>query len=183
MKKSLKLKKIKSDAKLPQRATTGSAGMDLFACIDKDITIKPKELITIPTGIAISLEDNTFVGLLFARSSLATKHGITLSNGVGVIDSDYRGEIKVGLCNFSDNPYIIKRNDRIAQLLIMSVFPVEIEEVEDLGNTIRGKGGFGSTGKQKYPQQYKTKNKFILLKICIFQEKIKYVIFLVEIFT
>ena len=93
----LKIKRIKENAIIPKAATGGSAGMDLYACIDSDITIKPKERVLISTGIAIALESADYVAYIYARSGLAVKHGITLSNCVGVIDSDYRGEVKVGL--------------------------------------------------------------------------------------
>ncbi len=131
---------------LPSRATSGSAGFDLQAAIDSPLTILPGNLISVPTGIAVQLPENS-VGLLFGRSGLGVKHGITLSNSVGVIDSDYTGEIFVGLCNVSDEPYTIHPLDRIAQLTVMSFLPVNPVEVDSLEETERGSGGFGSTGR------------------------------------
>ena len=144
----LKIKKLKENAKIPQRATNGSAGMDLYACIAESVTLAPGQLTVIPTGIAIELPDNTCAAFLYARSGLGVKHGICLSNGVGVIDSDYRGEITVGLCNVSKKSYIINPGDRIAQLVIMPVVkPTNITETDSLTDTQRGSGGFGSTGR------------------------------------
>lgn len=131
---------------LPSRATSGSAGFDLQAAIDSPLTLLPGKLISVPTGIAVQLPENS-VGLLFGRSGLGVKHGITLSNSVGVIDSDYTGEIFVGLCNVSDEPYTIHPLDRIAQLTVMSFLPVNPVEVDSLEETERGSGGFGSTGR------------------------------------
>lgn len=121
--------------------------MDLTAHISEPITIAPRQRILLPTGIAIALPSAEYVALVFARSSLGAKHGISLSNGVGVIDSDYRGEIKVGLTNHSDEPYTIHPGDRVAQLAIMPVVQANIVPVEELDETDRGSGGFGSTGK------------------------------------
>ncbi|MBQ1716324.1 MAG: dUTP diphosphatase, partial [Ruminococcus sp.] len=134
-------------AKIPQRATSGSAGMDLYACIDEPITLAPGQLSIVPTGIAIELPDNGCAAFLYARSGLGVKHGICLSNGVGVIDSDYRGEVCAGLCNVSDKPYVIEPNERVAQMVIAPVFTPDIVEVDELSDTKRGAGGFGSTGR------------------------------------
>lgn len=146
----LKLKavspKIGRELPWPQRATTGSAGMDLSACIEEDIILSPRQLVRIPTGIAIALPGPEYVALVYARSGLGIKHGIALSNGVGVIDSDYRGEIQVGLTNLSDKPYTIHPGDRIAQLVVTPVVLPQLEWVEELDDTDRGTGGFGSTG-------------------------------------
>ena len=103
----VKIKKLRENAVIPKRATAGSAGADLYACIEKDVTIRPGELAMIPTGIAIELPDSSMGAFLFARSGLGVKHGICLSNGVGVVDSDYRGEVCVGLCNVSDKEYTV----------------------------------------------------------------------------
>lgn len=138
--------KIGQELPWPQRATAGSAGMDLAACIDEAVTIAPRQLVRIPTGIAIALPGPEYVALIFARSGLGVKHGISLSNGVGVIDSDYRGEIMVGLTNLSDVPYTIHPGDRVAQLVVTPVALPELERVETLDDTDRGTGGFGSTG-------------------------------------
>ena len=148
MSEIIKVKKISSNAKLPSRATEGSAGADLFACMDEPLTLRPGELACLPTGIAIELKDKGMAAFIFARSGLGVKHGIALSNGVGVIDSDYRGEIKVGLCNISNKEYTIQPQERIAQLVLMPVFLANFAETENLSPTKRGKGGFGSTGRE-----------------------------------
>jgi len=140
-------KKIGSEIPTPFYATSGSAGMDLPACIDGPITIKPKERVAVPTGIAIALPSNEYVALVFARSSLGMKKGITLPNAVGVIDSDYRGQIFVALTNISDEDYTIHVGERIAQLVVMPVCVANISIVEELPDTQRGEGGFGSTGR------------------------------------
>lgn len=131
---------------LPVRATSGSAGFDLCAAIDEPLTLLPGKLASVPTGIAVKLPDAS-VGLLFGRSGLGVKHGVTLSNSVGVIDSDYTGEIFVGLCNVSDEPYTVMPLDRIAQLVVMSPVPVSLVPADTLEETERGSGGFGSTGR------------------------------------
>ena len=147
MKTQVKVKRLNDNAVLPKRATEGSAGADLYACINEPVTIAPGQLVKIPTGIAIELESNELAAFLFARSGLGVKHGITLSNSVGVVDSDYRGEVCVGLCNVSSEPYTIQPNERIAQMVIMPVACSGFIEVSELGDTSRGAGGFGSTGK------------------------------------
>ena len=146
MQTTLKIQKKNPKASLPKRATEGSAGMDLYACMEEEITLRPGELAVIPTGIAIGLPGPDYAALVFARSGLGVKHGISLSNGVGVIDSDYRGEIQVGLCNLGNQPYTIRPEERIAQLVVTPVCLLPIEEVEVLDETGRGEGGFGSTG-------------------------------------
>ena len=147
IKMDIKIKKLRENAKIPKRATTGSAGMDLHACIDEPITLAPGQLAIVPTGIAIALPDNTCAAFLYARSGLGVKHGICLSNGVGVIDSDYRGEICAGLCNVSDKPYTIEPDERVCQMVIAPVLTPDVIEVDELDDTDRGEGGFGSTGK------------------------------------
>ena len=142
----LKIKKVNENAKIPFRATQGSAGMDLCACIDAPLTLGGGETAVIPTGIAIALPSDEMGAFVFARSGLAIKHGIGLLNSVGVIDSDYRGEIKVGVINQISEPYTIEPGERIAQLVIMPVCPLAPVEVENLDDTARGEGGFGSTG-------------------------------------
>lgn len=140
--------KVRENAIVPVRATSGSAGYDLYACIDRDLTIKKGELIRVPCGVAIELPSNEYAAFVFARSGLGMKYGISLSNGVGVIDSDYRGEIQVGLCRMSDGePYTIKNGDRVAQMIIMKVSAVNFKLVRNLGESKRGSGGFGSTGR------------------------------------
>ena len=144
----LKIKRLRENTALPKRATPGSAGMDLCACIEEEITINPGDLVTIPTGIAISLPSENYMANIYARSGLGVKHGICLSNGVGVVDSDYRGEVCVGLCNVSKKPYTITPGERVAQLVTQPVAVMNVEEVEVLEDTSRGEGGFGSTGKK-----------------------------------
>lgn len=144
----LKVKKLRENAKMIQRATKGSAGMDLHACIDESVTINPGEIKVIPTGLAIALQNENYVAYIFARSGLAIKHGITLANCVGVIDSDYRGELCVGLTNISHSPYTIECDERVAQLVISPVCICDAIEVQSLDETERGEGGFGSTGKK-----------------------------------
>lgn len=141
------VKKLRERAKLPFRATQGSAGADLFACIDEDIAIKPNERVLIPTGIAIELESTETGAFIFPRSSLSSKHGISLANCVGVIDSDYRGEIKVPVINHSGTTYTIHDGERIAQMVILPVILPLFIETENLNETERADGGFGSTGK------------------------------------
>ena len=145
----VKLRCIEHNGKrpdLPRRASMGSAGVDLQAMIDAPLTLEPQKLYRIPTGIAMELPQD-YVGLIYGRSGLGVKYGITLSNSVGVIDSDYRGEIMVGLCNVSDTPYTISPMDRVAQLVITPVPAVEYVWAQELSDTARGDGGFGSSGK------------------------------------
>ena len=132
---------------LPSYATVGSAAMDLRACVEEAVVIAPGARVVVPSGIAIALPSSEYVALLFARSGLAAKGGVSLANGVGVIDSDYRGEIGVALLNTSDAPYTILPGDRIAQLMITPVVQPTLEVVEELPETDRGAGGFGSTGR------------------------------------
>jgi dUTP pyrophosphatase len=143
----LKVKKLRENAVMIKRATSGSAGMDLYACIEQDITINPGEIKIIPTGLAIALQSADYVAYIYARSGLAIKHGITLANCVGVVDSDYRGEVCVGLTNISKESYTITVNERVAQLVIAPVTMCTPVEVDTLDETERGEGGFGSTGK------------------------------------
>ena len=142
----LPVRRVRPEAVLPVRATPGSAGLDLSACISEPITLDPGCRKLIPTGLAAAIPQGA-AGMIYARSSLGTKHGIALSNGVGVIDNDYRGEIQVGLCNFSSEPYTISPGERIAQLVLHPVLLLPVEEVDTLDETERGAGGFGSTGK------------------------------------
>ena len=142
----LKIKKLRENAKIPYRATSGSAGMDLYACTDGPVTIEPQKIAVIPTGIAIELESADYVAYIFARSGLAIKHGVAPANCVGVIDSDYRGEVCVGLVNQTDQPYTVQQDERIAQMVISPVILPDIEVVDELSDTVRAGGGFGSTG-------------------------------------
>lgn len=145
------IKKVNSqntapEAKIPFYATPGAAGADLYACMEKEIAVKPGERVRVPTGIAIELPGPEVVALVFARSGLADKKGLALSNGVGVVDSDFRGEIKVLMVNLGQEDVVIQSGDRIAQMLFIPVYCVSFTEIQDLNDTVRGEGGFGSTG-------------------------------------
>ena len=139
--------KIGREIPLPHFATGGAACMDLCACMDEGITLNAGERHLVPTGIAIALPSAEYVALVFARSGLGIKKGVCLSNGVGVIDSDYRGEIGVGLVNLGDAPYTVQPGDRIAQLMVVPVVQPTLTVVDTLDETERGAGGFGSTGR------------------------------------
>ena len=139
--------KIGTDIPLPRFATAGAACMDLCACVDEAVTLNAGERRLVPTGIAIALPSPEYVALVFARSGLGIKKGVCLSNGVGVIDSDYRGEIAVGLVNLSAEDYTVQPGDRIAQLMVVPVVQPTISLVPELDDTDRGSGGFGSTGR------------------------------------
>ena len=138
--------KIGTDIPLPYYATPGSAAMDLHACLDGAVTIPAGERRVIPTGLAIALPSSDYVALVFARSGLGIKHGIAPANCVGVIDSDYRGEILVGLQNSGGSDFTIQPGDRIAQLMVVPVVQPRLRLVDELDETDRGAGGFGSTG-------------------------------------
>ena len=146
----VKIKKVniinEREGIIPYYATAGAAGADLYAYTGQEIFIKPGERVSIPTGIAIELPSPKVVALVFARSGLAAKKGLALSNGVGVIDSDYRGEIAVLMTNFGQEDVHIKHGERIAQMLFVEVAIASFVAVEELGDTVRGSGGFGSTG-------------------------------------
>lgn len=141
----LKLMRVREDAIIPKQATAGSAGYDLCACMDAPQTIEPGERCVFPSGLAAEIPAGT-AGFVFTRSGLGIKKGIHVTNGVGVIDSDYRGEIRIGLHNLSAEPYTVQPGERIAQMIIMPYFAPVIEEVTSLTETDRGAGGFGSTG-------------------------------------
>lgn len=141
----LKVKLLHPNAKVPTRGSEEAAGLDLYACIDYDHTIQPDDTLTIPTGIAIAVKTG-YAGFIFARSGLATKQGLRPANCVGVIDSDYRGEVLVVIHNDSKVPQTITKDQRIAQLIITAVRQPVIEVCEDLPATLRDTGGFGSTG-------------------------------------
>lgn len=143
----IRFQRLRPEAILPVRATEGSAGLDLTACIDQPVVLPKGGRALIPTGLAVALPGNHLASFVFARSGLAVKHGVTLSNCVGVIDSDYRGEIKVGLINQGESDYTIQPGERIAQLVVMPVCCLPVEECDRLDETGRGAGGFGSTGK------------------------------------
>lgn len=140
--------KIGTEFPAPFYASGGAAGMDLCACTDGPVTLRPGCPVTVPTGVAIALPGPEYAALVFGRSGLGFKHGVSPSNGVGVVDSDYRGEVIVGLTNLSDEAYTIQPGDRVAQLVIMPVAQANITVTDTLDDTERGAGGFGSTGRQ-----------------------------------
>ena len=142
---NIKVKKIKSNAKVPTRGSEQSAGYDLYACISGPLVIAPHSTEKVSTGIAMEIPEGYF-GAIFARSGLAAKEGLRPANCVGVCDTDYRGEYIVALHNDTDEMKKINPNERIAQLVIMPFLPIEFVEVNDLSITTRGSGGFGSTG-------------------------------------
>ena len=143
---SIHVKKLKKEAILPTYGSAEAAGADLYACLDEPITVRPGETAWIPTGIALEVPKG-YAGLIYARSSLGVKRGLAPANKVGVIDSDYRGEIRVVLLNHGKEVQTIEHGERIAQFLITPVITPEYEEVSELSDTHRGTGGFGSTGK------------------------------------
>ena len=142
---NLKIKRISSLAKMPTYATVGAAGMDLYAANEKPITLMPLERHLIPLGFTMELPQG-YEAQIRPRSGMAIKHGITLSNCVGTVDEDYRGEVCVGIINLSDKPYEVNAGDRIAQMVVAPVVRAEIVEADELLKTQRGEGGFGSTG-------------------------------------
>ena len=143
---AIAVKKLRENALLPTYGSPEAAGADLYACLEAPVTIAPGETVFIPTGLAMEVPKGC-AGLIYARSSLGTKRGLAPANKVGVIDSDYRGEVSVALHNHGAAPQVINPQDRIAQLLITPVLTPPYEEAEELTDTQRGAGGFGSTGK------------------------------------
>lgn len=141
----LKIKKVKENAKIPTRGSDGAAGFDLYACIDEPLTLNKGDTALIPTGIAIAVPDG-YAAFIHSRSGLSIKKGICLLNSVGVVDSDYRGEVCVGVIKATDGPYTIEPDERIAQMVIKAVEIPELIETDELDETERGAGGFGSTG-------------------------------------
>jgi dUTP pyrophosphatase len=131
---------------MPAYATDGSAGLDLRACIDAPLTLEPGRAELLPTGIAIHLEDPAYAAMLLPRSGLGHKHGIVLGNLVGLIDSDYQGQVMVSCWNRGDRPYTIAPGERIAQMVVVPVVQVALEVVEAFAESVRGAGGFGSSG-------------------------------------
>ena len=140
------VKRLNSKVQLPKYKTDGSSGMDLMAFLDKPISILPKKSELIPTGLSIAIPNNTEIQIR-PRSGLAAKNNISVLNTPGTVDSDYRGEIKVILYNHGDKEFIVNSEDRIAQMVLTPIIKASLEEVDDLPETIRGEGGFGSTGK------------------------------------
>ncbi len=142
----VKMKKLRPEARLPEYGSAGAAGADLRVCLDGPVTIMPGETKMLPLGWAIEIPEG-YVGLAFARSGLASKRGVAPANKVGVIDSDFRGEMMAALHNHSSEPQVIEPGDRVLQLLIVPCVQAAFEEAEELGNTARGAGGWGSTGR------------------------------------
>lgn len=143
---TIRVKRLHPNAVLPTYGSSEAAGADLYACLDEAVMIQPGEVFWVPTGIALEVPKGC-AGLIYARSSMGAKRGLAPANKVGVIDSDYRGEIRVVLLNHSKEPQTIAPGERIAQFVITPVLTPEYEEVGALSDTDRGTGGFGSTGK------------------------------------
>jgi dUTP pyrophosphatase len=139
--------RIGKEFPLPQYATAGSAGLDLRACLDKPLVLEPGRAELLPTGLAIYVEDPSLAAVILPRSGLGHKHGIVLGNLVGLIDSDYQGQLMVSCWNRGREPYTVQPGERIAQLVIVPVVQVELEVVEDFAATTRGAGGFGHSGR------------------------------------
>jgi dUTP pyrophosphatase len=133
---------------LPEYSTPGSAGLDLRACVDTEMSIEPGQTVLVPTGFAINIEDSNYAAVILPRSGLGHKHGIVLGNLVGLIDSDYQGQIMVSVWNRGSEPFQIGPMDRIAQLVVIPVVQVKFNLVDDFDESTRGSGGFGSTGHQ-----------------------------------
>ena len=140
------VKKLNNKVQLPKYKTDGSSGMDLMAYINKPVLILPKKSELIPTGLSLAIPENTEIQIR-PRSGLAAKNNISVLNTPGTIDSDYRGELKVILYNHGSEEFIVNNDDRIAQMVLVPIMKASFEEVESLPDTIRGRGGFGSTGK------------------------------------
>lgn len=143
---TLKFKKMRESARIPKRATDGSAAVDLHACLTEPVTIMPRERYAVPTGLAIEIPRSDMVALTFSRSGMGRKAGVSLANSVGVIDSDYRGEMSCVLINHGDEPFTVEDGDRIAQLMLTYALPFDPVEAHELSSTERGEGGYGSTG-------------------------------------
>ena len=140
------IKKLNPNVKLPTYKTTGASGMDLMAFIDHPIKLTPRSSCLVPTGIAVAFSEEYELQIR-PRSGLAAKNNISVLNTPGTIDSDYRGEIKIILFNHGGTDFIINNKDRVAQMVLVPIYKMDLKEVENLPNTVRGKGGFGSTGK------------------------------------
>ena len=145
---TIQIKRLKEQAKIPTVGSPYAAGYDLYACLDGDgaVVIPPHHTVKIGSGIAVALPEGTF-GAIFARSGLASKEGLRPANCVGVVDCDYRGECVVAVHNDSEEERTLRNGDRIAQMVLLPYLPMEFEEVNDLPETLRGTGGFGSTGR------------------------------------
>ncbi len=142
----INIKRLTDSAKLPDRGSAFAAGYDLFADVTEDVTIEPHETKMIGTGLAMEIPEGYFGGI-FARSGLSAKEGLRPANCVGVVDADYRGEIKVALHNDGEVQRVVTPAEKIAQLVVVPFLPVSFNEVKELSDTVRGAGGFGSTGK------------------------------------
>tara|TARA_B000000441_G_C21680274_1_gene313001 strand:- start:232 stop:669 length:438 start_codon:yes stop_codon:yes gene_type:complete len=140
------VKKLNSLAKLPSYKTNGASGMDLMACIEKPISLEPGKSCLIPTGLSVAFPEKYEIQIR-PRSGLAAKNSISVLNTPGTIDSDYRGELKIILFNHSNENFIVNNNDRVAQMVLTPIVKMELEEINELPNSNRGDGGFGSTGK------------------------------------
>lgn len=139
--------RIGSNFPIPKHQTSGSAGIDLIACIDDKMILDPNESTIISSGIAIFIEDSGYAGIVIPRSGLGAKKGLVCGNLTGLIDSDYQGPLSISLWNRSDEPILINPGDRVAQLVVLKVNQVELEQVEEFTESERGEMGFGSTGK------------------------------------
>ncbi|QQC63700.1 dUTP diphosphatase [Paraburkholderia ginsengisoli] len=147
MKLDLKILDARMREQLPAYATTGSAGLDLRACLDEPLTLKPGETALVPTGLAIHVGDPGYAALILPRSGLGHKHGIVLGNLVGLIDSDYQGQLMISTWNRGETTFVLNPMERLAQLVIVPVVQAEFNIVDDFDESERGAGGFGSTGK------------------------------------
>ena len=145
MQTNVKIKKLNPAATIPNYGTEFAAGADLYACTDESITINPGETQFIHTGLAMEIPEG-LVGLIYARSGMACKKGVAPANKVGVIDSDYRGEIIVALYNHSETPLVVNNGERVAQMVYAPYYHAQFTEVDELEDSVRGEGGFGSTG-------------------------------------
>ena len=143
---AIRVKKLREKATLPTYGSQWAAGADLYACLEDTVTIEPHQTVFIPTGLALEVPAGC-AGLIYARSSMGAKRGLAPANKVGVVDSDYRGEVMVALHNHGMVPQMVEHGERVAQLLITPVLTPAYEEASELSDTVRGVGGFGSTGK------------------------------------
>ena len=146
--KIIRYTKLSPLARVPAYATPGAAAADLCAALETPLTVEPMQRMLVPTGLAIELPGADCVALVYARSGLSIRNGLCMANGVGVVDSDYRGELKVPVINLGAEPYTIQPGERIAQLCLAPVWQAAFVEADALQQTRRGEGGFGSTGKQ-----------------------------------
>lgn len=142
---TVRIVKLQQNAHVPTYGSADAAGADLYACIEEAVTIQPSQTVLIPTGLSMEIEQG-FAGFIYARSGLATKRGLAPANKVGVIDSDYRGQVMVSLHNHTGQPQTVEPGERVAQMVFAPVYQAQFCEVDALQNTERGTGGFGSTG-------------------------------------